>query len=265
MNKSASETALVLSGGGIRGMAHIGFIRALQEHGISVDRVAGASAGALVGALFCNGNSTDDMLALFKETPLFRYNYFSINKPGLINTDRYYFVLKGYLMHDSFEQLNLPLHVGATNLQEGYLREFNSGNLIKPLLASASLSPVFSPVEIEGQLYADGGILSNFPLEFVEKKADRIIGSNTTELSAVSSRHLKNAIQITARVSSLMIYSRTKEKLQRCDFYIQPQGLKKIGFLDKSGIEKAYAIGYEEGSRAIAAFLESEQQSSSAG
>lgn len=246
-------------------MAHIGFIRALQEHGISVDRVAGASAGALVGALFCNGNSTDDMLALFKETPLFRYNYFSINKPGLINTDRYYFVLKGYLMHDSFEQLNLPLHVGATNLQEGYLREFNSGNLIKPLLASASLSPVFSPVEIEGQLYADGGILSNFPLEFVEKKADRIIGSNTTELSAVSSRHLKNAIQITARVSSLMIYSRTKEKLQRCDFYIQPQGLKKIGFLDKSGIEKAYAIGYEEGSRAIAAFLESEQQSSSAG
>lgn len=264
MNKSASETALVLSGGGIRGMAHIGFIKALQEHGIRVDRVAGASAGALVGALFCNGNSTDDMLALFKETPLFRYNYFSINKPGLIDTDRYYSVLKGYLMHDSFEELNLPLHVGATNLQEGYLREFNRGALIKPLLASASLSPVFSPVEIEGQLYADGGILSNFPLEFVEQKADRIIGSNTTELSAVSPRHLKNAIQITARVSSLMIYSRTKEKLQRCDFYIQPQDLKKIGFLDKSGIEKAYVIGYEEGCRVIAAFLESEQKSSAA-
>jgi len=262
VNKSASETALVLSGGGIRGMAHIGFIRALQEHGLTVDRVAGASAGALVGALFCNGNSTDDMLAFFKETPLFRYNYFSINKPGLIDTDRYYTVLKGYLMHDSFEELNLPLHVAATNLQEGYLREFNSGPLIKPLLASASLSPVFSPVEIEGQLYADGGILSNFPLEFVEDKAERIIGSNTTELSTVSSRHLKNALQITARVSSLMIYSRTKEKLQRCDFYIQPQDLKKIGFLDKSGIEKAYAIGYEEGSKAIETFLERQQESS---
>jgi len=245
-------------------MAHIGFIRALQEHGLTVDRVAGSSAGALVGALFCNGNGTDDMLAFFKETPLFRYNYFSINKPGLIDTDRYYNVLKGYLMHDSFEELDLPLHVAATNLQEGYLREFNRGPLIKPLLASASLSPVFSPVEIEGQLYADGGILSNFPLEFVENKAGRIIGSNTTELSTVSSRHLKNALQITARVSSLMIYSRTKEKLKRCDFYIQPKGLKKIGFLDKSGIEKAYAIGYEEGSKAIETFLE-RQQASSAG
>ena len=69
MNNSASETALVLSGGGIRGMAHIGFIRALQEHGLTVDRVAGASAGALVGALFCNGNSTDDMLAFLKRPP----------------------------------------------------------------------------------------------------------------------------------------------------------------------------------------------------
>jgi len=59
-----------------------------------------------------------------------------------------------------------------------------------------------------------------------------------------------------------MIYSRTKEKLQRCDFYIQPSGLKKIGFLDKSGIEKAYTIGYEEGSRAIVNFLEKERQQS---
>ena len=104
--------------------------------------------------------------------------------------------------------------------------------------------------------------MSNFPLEFVENKAGRIIGSNTTELSTVSSRHLKNALQITARVSSLMIYSRTKEKLERCDFYIQPQGLKQIGFLDKSGIEKAYVIGYEEGSKAIETFLERQQESS---
>ena len=52
-----------------------------------------------------------------------------------------------------------------------------------------------------------------------------------------------------------MIYSRTIEKLKACDFYIQPEGLKKIGFLDKSGIEKAYQLGYEEGSRVISAYL----------
>lgn len=249
------HTSLVLSGGGVRGMAHIGFIRAINEHGIQIDRVAGASAGALVGALFANGNHTDDMLAFFKEAPLFKYNYFNIHKPGLIDTDRYYDLLKGFLKHDLFEELNKPLHVAATNLVDGTLKEFNSGELIRPLLASASLTPVFSPVEIDGELFADGGILSNFPLEFVEEKSTQIIGSNTTALGRLSAKQLKNALQITTRVSSLMIYSRTAEKLKRCSFYIQPEGLKKIGFLDKSGVEKAYQIGYEEGNRAIEAYL----------
>lgn len=253
--QSNKQTSLVLSGGGVRGMAHIGFIKALQEHHIKIDRIAGSSAGALVGALFANGNSTEDMLSFFKEAPLFKYNYFSITKPGLIDTERYYESLKSFLLHDSFEELGLPLHVAATNLLTGALKEFSSGELIRPLLASASLTPVFSPVMIDKQMYADGGILSNFPLEFVDKYSDRIIGSNTTELSAVEPYQLRNAIQITARVSSLMIYSRTIEKLKSCEFYIQPEGLKKIGFLDKSGIEKAYQLGYDEGSRAISAYL----------
>jgi len=252
---NTKHTALVLSGGGVRGMAHIGFIKALQEHDIQIDRVAGSSVGALVGALFANGNSTEDMLSFFKEAPLFKYNYFSITKPGLIDTERYYGLLKGFLLHDSFEELQLPLHVAATNLLDGSLKEFNRGELIKPLLASASLTPVFSPVMIDKKLYADGGILSNFPLELVRDYSDRIIGSNTTELSIVEPHQLKNAIQLTARVSSLMIYSRTIEKLKACDFYIQPEDLKKIGFLDKSGIEKAYQLGYEEGSRVISAYL----------
>jgi NTE family protein len=58
---NTKHTSLVLSGGGVRGMAHIGFIKALQEHDIQIDRVAGSSAGALVGALFANGNSTEDI------------------------------------------------------------------------------------------------------------------------------------------------------------------------------------------------------------
>ena len=76
--QSNKQTSLVLSGGGVRGMAHIGFIKALQEHHIKIDRIAGSSAGALVGALFANGNSTEDMLSFFKEAPLFKYNYFIV-------------------------------------------------------------------------------------------------------------------------------------------------------------------------------------------
>ncbi|MEL6306450.1 MAG: patatin-like phospholipase family protein, partial [Bacteroidota bacterium] len=71
-----NSVGLVLSGGGIRGMAHIGLIQAMQEHGIEADVVSGTSIGALVGALYANGNTVEEMLAFFQETPLFQYNFF---------------------------------------------------------------------------------------------------------------------------------------------------------------------------------------------
>ena len=74
---------LVLSGGGVRGMAHIGLIKALREHQIEANVVAGTSIGALVGALYANDNSVEDMLKFFKETPLFQYSFFCHQQTGL--------------------------------------------------------------------------------------------------------------------------------------------------------------------------------------
>jgi len=71
-NLQTKSVGLVLSGGGVRGMAHIGVIRAMQEHDISSDLISGSSVGALVAALYANGNSVADMISFFKETPLFR-------------------------------------------------------------------------------------------------------------------------------------------------------------------------------------------------
>ncbi|MBT8283675.1 MAG: patatin-like phospholipase family protein, partial [Muriicola sp.] len=81
---------LVLSGGGVRGMAHIGAIKVLKEHQIEAKMIAGSSAGALIGALYAGNSDIEDMLAFFKETPLFKYNFLTINKPGLVDTERYY-------------------------------------------------------------------------------------------------------------------------------------------------------------------------------
>ncbi|WP_321978467.1 patatin-like phospholipase family protein, partial [Aureibaculum sp. 2210JD6-5] len=81
---------LVLSGGGVKGMAHIGVIKALKEHGINAEIISGVSAGALVGALYANGLDESDMLHFFRQTPLFKYNFLSINKPGLFDTEKYH-------------------------------------------------------------------------------------------------------------------------------------------------------------------------------
>ncbi len=236
---------LVLSGGGVRGMAHIGMLKAFKAYGISADIVSGTSIGALVGALYANGNTTDEMLAFFKETPLFRYNFFTIIKPGLIDTERYYSIFKAYFPEDTFEALERKLYVTATNLQKGEAESFSEEALIKPLLASTALPPIFSPVALPKGLYADGGIMNNFPLEPVRTKADYIIGSNVSIIKEEPKGAIRTSLQLTNRITGLMIYASSKEKLQSCDLIFQPQAVETIGMLDKKGIEKACTIGYD--------------------
>ena len=123
--------------------------------------------------------------------------------------------------------------------------------MIRPLLASAALPPVFSPVEMNGQLYADGGIMNNFPFEPLVGKADFVIGSNVSIVGEVQKKELNNSIQLTSRVTGLMIYAINKAKLDACDLLISPKELENIGVLDRKGIEKAYAIGYEHAARSL--------------
>lgn len=246
---------LVLSGGGVRGMAHIGLIKAMREHQIEAKVISGTSIGALVGALYANGHAVEDMLKFFKEIPLFQYSFFTILKPGLIDTERYVDSFKKFFPYNSFERLDKPLYVVATDLLSGKEKVFSTGELIKPLLASAALPPVFSPVEINDGFYADGGIMNNFPKEYVEDKSEFIIGSNVSVTVPLKKKALRNSFQLTARVTSLMIHASNEEKLHQCDLFIEPGELDSIGVLDKKGIENAFNIGYEHGCRAFEKIL----------
>ena len=248
---SGKKIGLILSGGGVRGMAHIGLLKAMQERNIQVQEVAGASVGAIIGALYANGNSIEEMLSFFKETPLFQYSFFAIGKPGLINTSKYFKIFKAYFHDDTFEALSIPLSVIATDLIHGKEKVFNQGELILPLLASAALTPVFSPVEIDKVLYADGGIMNNFPKEYVEVNCDYTIGSNVSINGILEKKDLNNSLQLTGRITGLMIYASCREKIGECDVLIEPQELEQIGVLDKKGIEKAFMIGYDCASFAL--------------
>lgn len=251
LNIPNSKIGLVLSGGGIRGMAHIGLLKAMNERGLEAHEIAGASVGALIGALYANGISTDDMLNFFKQTPLFQYSFFALGKPGLINTIKYKNVFKKHFSENSFESLSKPLYVVATDLINGTEKMFNQGELILPLLGSAALTPVFSPVEIDGVLYADGGIMNNFPKEYLEERCDFIIGSNVSVNGKLTKKELNNSIQLAGRITGLMIYASCREKIGECDVLVEPQELEHIGVLDKKGIDKAYTVGYDKASFAL--------------
>lgn len=248
---SGKTIGLVLSGGGVKGVAHVGIIKALLERDIYPDIVSGASAGAIVGALYANGISPSDMLLFFKETPLLKYSYLTINKPGLFDTDKYLISFEKYFPINKFEALEKQLYVVATNLQTGKPQFFHNGELLNKVLASAALPPVFSPVNINGQLHADGGIMNNFPIEPLIEPSEFIIGSYTSSFKEVNKGLLKNSLQLSQRANLLMLHSNVKEKLHLPDLLFTPKSLETIGVLDKKGLEKAYNIGFSYASRLL--------------
>lgn len=232
-------------------MAHIGVIKAMQEFGLEAEQVSGSSVGALVGALYAQGHSVSEMLRFFRETPLFKYNFFALGKPGLLDTERFFTIFKEYYPEDNFSALEKPLYIAVTNLQLGTEEIITEGELIKPLLASAALPPVFSPVMYKDTLYADGGIMNNFPSEVLKDKVDIVLGSNVSIVGQVNKKDLGNSLQLAARTTGLMIYAMNKGKMNSCDLCISPKALEHIGLLDRKGIEEAYAIGYEEASKQL--------------
>lgn len=251
MPEQQHSIGLVLSGGGVRGMAHLGLIQALNEQDLRISMVSGTSIGAIIGAMYCNGRTVEEMLDFFSATPLFKYNYVTLNKPGLVDTDRYYEGFHEGIGASAFEELRKPLFVMTTNLEKGELRVFHEGELIYPVLASAALPPYFSPVRIEDEFYGDGGVMNNFPTEPLMGKVDLIFGSNVSMVRDVIRKEISSSLQLVQRTMDLMLYAMNKPKLETCDLLFQPYALEKIGILEKKKIDEAYQIGYEHAKKTL--------------
>lgn len=245
------KIGLVLSGGGVKGAAHVGVIKALTERGISPDVISGVSAGAIVGAFYANNVPVDEMLNFFKETPLLKYNFVTINKSGLFDTDRYRIFLEKFFPENTFESLQRELFITATNLQKGKSVIFNKGLLIKTILASAALPPVFSPEIIDGEMYSDGGMMNNFPIEPLIDTTDFIFGCYTSTMKEVGKDELSSSYHLTQRANLLMLHANTVDKLSIPDVLFRPTGLEHIGVIDKSGLEKAFDIGYDHAAKVL--------------
>lgn len=242
---------LVLSGGGVRGIGHIGAIQALWEHGIAPTVVSGSSAGAVVGALYCRGLSTQKMKEFFEETSLLHLNKFAFAKPGFIDTDKFYPEFKKYFEADDFSFLEKKLFVSAVDLFSGQLKIFDSGPLIKPLLASCAFPGLFSPVEIDGVLYSDGGILDNFPVAPLEGICDVMIGVYTSPLDKIGPDGLKYSINVLERAIRINYSIRSHAKFEKCQLMINPKKLADYSLLDMKKMHDIYNIGYDAANEAL--------------
>ncbi|MFK7920864.1 MAG: patatin-like phospholipase family protein [Bacteroidia bacterium] len=239
------KVGIVLSGGGMRGVAHLGVLQALQRYKIEPQFISGTSAGAIVGALYAAGCSIAEMMKFWEQSLPYDIKYFNYRKPGILDMDKISTILSQYLKAERFEELKRNLFVAATDMVAGEPVIFSSGELLPAVAASAAFPIVFSPVEIDGKLYQDGGIMNNFPIEPLRERCDLIIGVNVSPLGRVAREDLDSTLGIVERVYDLSTDITVRAKQAECDILIAPELLAGFATFEAEYIAEIFKIGYD--------------------
>ncbi|MXV38956.1 patatin [Flavobacteriaceae bacterium Ap0902] len=253
-----NKIGLVLSGGGFRGAAHIGVIKAMNERNIVPSFISGTSAGAIIGALYAAGYEWQDMYKFLKSIDIFNFKNYTFNKAGILDSDKYAKLFQNKFPDNRFEALEIPLFIATTDLIEAKTRFYFEGELIPPLVASASLPGIFSPVKFNNRLLCDGGVTNNLPVEPLISFSDKIIGVYVNPLQEMAPSNLTSTRSVLERAYLIMRNSISQENLNKCDILIAPEALNNFNILSKSKIKYIFQLGYEEACKKLDAYLEEE-------
>jgi NTE family protein len=242
MGEKKYNTGFVLSGGGTRGFAHLGFIEALNEVGIYPDIISGTSAGALAGVLIADGYSPRDILKMLNTGSRLDFMRPTLPREGLLHISGIIKILNANLYAKTFQDLKIPLYVAATDINNGKAVYFSEGDLIERVTASMSIPVLFQPVVINNIQYLDGGITDNLPVTPIENICKKIVGSFVNPVGYVEK--LTGLINIAERTFMLNMTKEVTEKAGKFALLVAPPELRNYGILDPEKAEELFTLGY---------------------
>lgn len=264
------KVGLVLSGGGAKGLAHIGALKALEDAGVRIDYIGGTSMGAVIGGLYASGYTAQQLDSIFKVTNFniliqddlprsaktfyekedtekyaitLPFDDFQIKFPsGLSKGQNIYNLMSRLTMHvsevEDFADLHIPFFCIAVDIETGEEVILDKGSLSRVISASGAIPSIFSPVKIEDRLLIDGGVANNYPVEELKRRgADIIIGVDVQD-SLASREELKSVFDILNQVNNFQTIADMKEKSRLTDIYIRPD----ISNFTILGFDKGQAI-----------------------
>ena len=243
------RTGLVLSGGGTRGFAHLGIIAALFNRGIKPDVISGVSAGSIVGAFIADGKNPEEIHKILKKGGFFKYTKLHLPVDGLLRLDGLKEVLEAEIGVKNIEDLKIPLHITVSNLNKGSVEYINNGPLIETVVASSSIPILFSPVKLKGDLYVDGGLLDNVPVNPISEECEKLIVANISPIHPKS--NIKNLIQITARTFYMSVNPNTNKIRKNSWLYIEPEGIDEYEILSRTHADELYDLGYNTAEKVL--------------
>ena len=283
---SKKNIALVLSSGGARGLAHIGVIEELESQGYQISSIAGCSMGALIGGVYAAGklNEFREWMKTVDRKKMLELTDFSLSLNHIVKGKRIIEAIMEFVPDVAIEELPIPYCAVATDLKDGREVVFTQGSLFEAIRASISLPSFYEPVQRDGMILIDGGVINPIPLNRVSRRTgDILVGVDVsgydyksqweemhrlTEwqkkdkslkakiLDKLIPDHLEfNYYTMLSRTSSVMIRQNSvlMAKLTNPDMLIDIQ-MSRYGSFDYDKSEKIIAIGHQKASQAITKF-----------
>ena len=243
-----------LSGGFIKGFAHLGVIQALLEHDIKPDIISGVSAGALAGVFYADGNEPYRVLDYFSGHKFQDLTKLVIPKVGLFALGEFIDFLKSNLKAQKLEDLKLPLIITATDLDHGRSMHFHKGNIAERVAASCCMPVLFTPVKIGNTHYVDGGLLMNLPVSTIRNEGEKVVAVNVSPLMA--EKYKMNIVSIAMRSYHFMFRANTFPERDNCDLLIEPYNLEGYSNTELEKAEEIFEQGYNTASEVLDQLIE---------
>jgi NTE family protein len=256
----AMKVGLALGGGGVRGLAHISVLEALDELGVRPSIIAGTSMGAIVGALYASGMSGREIKErvkrhivlkddtwydlIEKRADLLKWlNVFSadFSRGGFIKAQGFLKFLLGEIRKSTFEELEIPLLVIAADFWTAEEIVFETGDLLSAVQASMAVPGVFAPVSIAGRVLVDGGVVNLVPYDHLLDRADITVAVNVSRTRAQSIKEVPSAMESVLGALDIMQKAALAEKMKyrKPDIYVHPE-MRAVRMLEFTKIEEVF-------------------------
>lgn len=250
------KIALVLGGGAARGFAHVGVIRALEQEKIPIDMVVGTSVGGLIGAIYAADVSSFDLewtAFQLEKDDLFDFGVMNaVTGMGFAKGDKLEAWVKSHIKTTNIENLKIPFAAVATDLNWGYKVVLDHGPVARAIRASAAIPGVFQPVQHQGKILVDGGVVDNIPISVAKAKgADLVIAVDIS--GNLGNTSITNLLGVSLQATNIMFALNVEQSKKNADILIAPAGIGDIGMLDFTQKKRCMQAGIEATKQAMPA------------
>ncbi len=239
------RVALALGGGAFHGAAHVGVLKAFAENKIPIDFIAGASAGSLVGALYCDNPDVDRLVPLVIETKSSSVFDFSLirSKVGFVSGKRLQKYVRDHCSVENIEDLKIPFVAMTTDLLDGKSVQLASGPVAASVNASCAIPLIFEPVQMYGKTFVDGGILDNIPADVCRSYKAEVVIAVDIMADENNAEIVDNFLKVAYKALLLAFGATKKEKLAYADLVITPD-LRDMPMLSSKDNQQIFDSGY---------------------